>query len=131
MIRFVFNAGDMFFLVMIVLRKMLSLSVQKRIDYLTVSSMYNVYYNCAPSYMSQPNRLSNQHNYGTRNVSWNFSTQNVKSDSHNSFKFNGIKMWNNLPEMIQSCITKNLLKTKCKKHLLKEMKDEEDCEFVC
>ena len=94
--------------------------------------MYKVYYNCAPSYMqSQFTRLSNQHTYGTRNVNWNFSVPNVKSQGIKTFKFSGIKLWNNLPEVIRSCSTKELFKAKCKKHLSEIMKKEEDCEFVC
>jgi hypothetical protein len=133
MIRFVLNTGNRFHLSYDSFRKLQWLSVQKRMDYLTLSSMYNVYYHCAPSYMlSQFNRLSNQHHYGTRNVNWNFSVPNVKTQGHNSFKFNGIKLWNNLAEVMRSCRkSKDLFKIKCKKHLLIEMKNEQDCEFVC
>ena len=36
-----------------------------------------------------------------------------------------------LPEVIRACTTKHLFKTKCKKHLSKDMKNAEYCEFVC
>ena len=50
--------------------------------------------------ISQFQRMSSQHQHHTRNVSTGFILPHVKSNGYNSFKFNGIKMWNNLPTTI-------------------------------
>ena len=107
------------------------LSVQKRIDYLTLSSVYNVFTNSAPAYMlNQFSRTVNQHSHHTRNAAYSFSLPSVKSHGHNSFLFNGIKKWNSCNKSVKMCSSKDVFKSKCKLYLMEEMRKEECNDFV-
>ena len=120
MIRYIIGADSRFHLSFEHFKKLNSLSVNNRVEYLT--SMFNVHSKSAPEYMIK--LFSNTvHCHNTR-----FQHPCVKSSGHNSFCFNVVKMWNNLPFEIPS--TKSMFKTKCKNYLLSVMKKEQDDIFV-
>ena len=54
----------------------------------------------------------------------------VETNGHRSFKFNGIKLWNNLPGEIQDCTTKASFKLNCKKHLMEDVQKEEKDDYL-
>jgi len=131
MIRYILDSGSRFHVGYDSFSKLNWLSFQKRMEYLTLSTMFSVFNNCAPMYMiSQFSRMSNHHQHQTRSVSNSFALPRVNSHGHHSFRFNGIKMWNNLSNDIQSCNTKDMFKRKCKKYLMEELRKEETDVFV-
>ena len=130
-IRYVFGLGNRQHVGYCHFETLRWLSVHKRMDYLKLNLLYNVYHATAPPYMSsQFVRLSDSHGYSTRNVISNFCLPHVKSQGHTSFKFCAIKLWNSLPEFIKSSSTKDSFKFNCKRHLLQVMKKEESSDFV-
>ena len=103
------------------------LSVQRRIEYLTLCKMYDIFIGVAPTYLIRQ-VATKTHQYETRNSICNFALPCVKTNGHNSFLFNGIMLWNKLPFTPPG--TKENFKLECKKCLFNEMKTEETNEFV-
>ena len=68
--------------------------------------MYNVFNNAAPSYMCDMNRI--RHLYKTLGSNASYVVPRVKGQGCNSFKFNGIKMWNKLPVNVKTIQTKHV-----------------------
>ena len=126
MIRYIIGADSRFHLSFEHFKKLNSLSVNNRVEYLTLTSMFNVHSKSAPEYMIK--LFSNTvHCHNTR-FQRGYCLPCVKSSGYNSFCFNAVKMWNNLPFEIPS--TKSMFKTKCKNYLLSVMKKEQDDIFV-
>ena len=111
-------------------KKLNWLNVPKRIDYLTVCHFYNIYHGVAPPYMMDVVRTSDLHNHRTRNSSLNFVLPRVKSQGALTFKFNGIKLWNNLPEHIRLSAAASSFKTKTKILYMNEMGAQESGRFI-
>ena len=88
--------------------KLKLLDVGRRVDYLTLNLMYNIFHKLAPSYMCNVNLVS--HRYNTRRSDCAFVIPKVKGQGSKSFKFNGIKLWNNLPVAIRKAQTKDFFK---------------------
>ena len=103
------------------------LSVNKRYDYLTLSTLYNVFDGSAPKYMLD-SFSCHKHTYQTRNATNSFILPHVKTNGHNSYRFNSIKLWNSLP--FTPSESKDVFKNNCKLYLIDVMKREDDCEFV-
>jgi len=70
------------------------------------------------------------HSHNTRSQS-HFILPHVKGQGQKSFKFNGIRLWNQLPINIRSCDSKDTFKKQLKQELMLKMKNEEDCDFIC
>jgi len=104
------------------------LDVNRRVDYLTLSLMYNIFHGSAPTYLCNINTVS--HEYNTRNTCMTFVLPHVKSYGHKSFFFNGVKLWNALPVFIKKFDDKNKFKYACKKHLMYKMYFDESSDFV-
>ena len=62
--------------------------------------------------------------YQSRNISFKFVLCSVKSNGHNSYQCNGIKLWTKLP--FQSSDSKDSSKCTRKSFLLEKMKREEE-----
>ena len=62
---------------------------------MSLNLMFNIFNNVAPSYMCDTNRISHRHN--TRQSDSAFVVPSVKGQGSKSFKFNGSKLWNELP----------------------------------
>ena len=84
------------------------LDVKGRVNYLAFSVMYNVFNNAAPSYMCDMNRI--RHLYNTRGSNAFYVVRHVKGQGCKSFKFNGIKLWNELPVNVNTIQTKYVFK---------------------
>ena len=64
------------------------LSMEKRMDYLKLSMLYNVYYCCAPPYMlEQFVKSTNNHSHSTIMSTVIFFVPQVKTQGHNSLNF--------------------------------------------
>jgi len=110
-------------------KKVNFLNVQNRIDYLSLNMMYKIFNNTAPSYMSDyiP-RFAQSH--CTRNSVNSFEILHVKTHGSRSFKFNGVKLWNSLPNYIKCAENKDTFKYKCKQYLTKKMVIKENAIYV-
>ena len=122
-IRYVLGYDSRYHLSCVDFRKIKYLNVANRVDYLTMNTMYNIFHKTAPSYMCNVEIICHGHN--TRGSNLSFAIPHVKSQGSKSFKFNGIKLWNELPRKIKESDTKRDFKSKCKEHLMKKMENEE------
>jgi hypothetical protein len=103
------------------------LNVKYRIDYLTLSHMYNVFNGNAPSYLC--NIEDTRHEYNTRSQS-SYILPHVKTQGKKTFKYNGIRLWNSLSLELRCSNSKEIFKQNLKEVFMLKMKDEEESEFV-
>lgn len=96
------------------------LDVQHRIDYITLSHMYNVFSKTAPSYMQSGMNFV-FHNYNTRRSRLAYVVPRVNTQGSHTFYYSGIKLWNDLPIDIKECSSREVFKKACKKHLFEKM----------
>ena len=99
------------------------LDVSRRVDYLTLTLMYSIVHNIAPSYLCAIKRVS--HSYNTRWSSFSFTIPKVKTQGTLSFRYNSIKLWNSLPMFIKTVENKDDFKSKCKMFFRDTMVKEE------
>ena len=102
------------------------LSVERRIEYLTLSSTFNIYNKTAPSYMIA-HFSGSEHSHNTRHHN-GFILPCVQTNGHHSFIFNAIKSWNSINMPIPTKVSH--FKSECKKLLMSKMKLEEEDAFV-
>mgnify|MGYP007048714126 CR=1 FL=1 len=96
------------------------LDVENRVDFLSLNTMYNISQQTAPLYLIEHvPRLVPKH--FTRRSQFAFIVSNVKSHGCVTFKFNGVKLWNELPFDIKTCDTKDKFKKKCKQALIEHI----------
>ena len=95
------------------------LNVSKRVDYLALNTMYNIFHNSAPSYMCTLDLVNHCYNTRGRNIS--YYVPKGKGQCSKSFKFGGAKLWNNLPLFIKEAKSKDDFKIKCKGFLMQQM----------
>ena len=127
MIRYIFDCDKRNHVSFDHFKKLNYLSVKRRIEYLSLSSMYNVFDSSAPMYILKQFSRS-CHKYNTRRSQNSFTLPNVKSNGHNSFMYNGAKLWNDVNFKIPE--TRDLFKSKCKRYMMYKIKNEEENEFV-
>ena len=109
--------------------KLKFLDVVSRVDYLSLNIMYNVYNETAPEYMCQYiSKLVPSHN--TRNSVNAFQIDRVGSHGVHTFKWNGVKLWNKLPNDVKCAKTKSDFKIQCKRCLMKKMVNDEMNEYT-
>jgi len=128
-IRFIINQEPRYHLSYSDFRKVNYLDVDSRVDFITLNLMYNIAYQTAPVYMSDyiPRKAKLQ---CTRNSDLSFMLPHVKTPGSHSFKFNGIKLWNSLPNYIKCAESKDIFKLKCKQYLFDQMYQQENQEFL-
>ena len=129
-VRFILGKDPRHHLMYTDFRKVKYLNVKTRIDYLTLNTMYNIFYGTAPSYLCVFKKVSDVHSYSTRRSNKSYVIPHVKSQGSKSFSFNGCKLWNNLPNNIKSELTKDGFKSKCKEFLFNRMLSEEESDFI-
>ena len=128
LIRYVLDYDSRHHLVHSDFAKVKYLSVEKRVEYLTICMMYKIYHHDAPSYMCKIDQISHKH--VTRNRSMSFVVPQVGSHGLKSFFYNGIKLWNSLPHHIRQVKPKDSFKLKCKRHLMYQMKCDAESDFT-
>ena len=104
------------------------LDINARVDYMSLNLMFNIFNNVAPSYMCDINRISHRHN--TRQSDSAYVVPGVKGQGSKSFKFNGSKLWNELPTNVKHVQQKNRFKKECKALLMTRMKEKEEMNVV-
>ena len=115
---------------------------------MSLNLMFNIFNNVAPSYMCDINRISHRQN--TRQSEHSdvlvlshgaltpvhladssaFVVPGVKGQGSKSFKFNGSKLWNELPTNMKHVQQKNRFKKECKALLMTRMKEKEEMNVV-
>ena len=95
---------------------------------MSLNLMFNIFNNVAPSYMCDINRISHRHN--TRQSDSAYVVPGVKGQGSKSFKFNGSKLWNELPTNVKHVQQKIRFKKECKALLMTRMKEKEEMNVV-
>ena len=95
---------------------------------MSLNLMFNIFNNVAPSYMGDINRISHRHN--TRQSDSAYVVPGVKGQGSKSFKFNGSKLWNELPTNLKHVQQKIGFKKECKALLMTRMKEKEEMNVV-
>ena len=90
--------------------------------------MYSILKRTGPSYMCNFELIG--HSYGTRKSKLSFVIPHVNTQGSYSFKFCGIKLWNELPLNIKNSVNKSEFKSKCKTFLFDKMKRIENSDFT-
>ena len=85
------------------------LPVHMRTEQLKLNHMYDISKGNAPNYMTSMFEKSNN-THDTRNSMSVFTIPRVNKFGLNSFKYTGIKLWNNLPLNIKIKTSKNVFK---------------------
>lgn len=129
-VRFVLALSPRTHLVAAHFKKLNWLVVSARVDYLTLCHMFNCISGTAPKYLKIFNNIKCIHQHSTRYSELSVFVERVKSNGMATFKFNGAKLWNNLPLTIKSSPNKNVFKKKCRKHLQNEMAKKEANVFL-
>ena len=128
MIRYLLNYGCRRHIGFSDFKKSNCLDINARVDYMSLNLMFNIFNNVAPSYMCDINRISHRHN--TRQSDSAFVVPGVKGQGSKSFKFNGSKLWNELPTNMKHVQQKNRFKKECKALLMTRMKEKEEMNVV-
>ena len=93
------------------------LHVHMRTEQLKLNNMYKISNGTAPNYMTSMFEKSNN-THDTRNSMSVFTIPRVHKFGLNSFKYTGIKLWNNLPLTIKTKTSKNVFKKSVKQYTL-------------
>jgi len=95
------------------------LDVSRRVQYLSLSIMFNIHHKTAPAYLCNIVPVSHSHN--TRRSNSCYVIPMAKSQGCKTFIICAIKLWNSLPNVIKMLESKSIFKTKCKCHLMNQM----------
>ena len=107
------------------------LNVSERISQLSLNHVFKIKTGCSPSYLKEMFvEVSNHHNFDTRNSSLNLFVPSVKGVDANSFFFQGIKLWSNLPSNLKSISNYMSFKRRVKSHLSDKAFAKEESSFV-
>ena len=103
-------------------KRLSMLNVAKRVDYLALVHMFKISQGIAPTYLNKAVHVTHSHN--TRRSNLAFSVPQVKSQGAKTFNYNGIILWNNLPNEIKTSLTVSVFKSQCKVYCLNQMHNE-------
>ena len=78
------------------------LKVEDRAKQLRLNHVFDIYHDYAPQYLHQNFiKVLNSHVYNTRGSTYNFTVPAIKGCESESFCYNVILDWNNLPDNIK------------------------------
>ena len=118
MIRYVLNYSNRTHLVANDVNEVKCMSIENRIKYLAASHVFNCIGEQAPEYLQVFERVNESHHYNTRHSVNALILPKVGSYGIKSFHYIGAKIWNSLPDEIQTTFSKSLFKVRCKKHFM-------------
>ena len=130
MIRFVLGKNSRFHVGYKEFKNLNWLNVTRRVDYFTYLLMFNISCGTAPDYMSSLFKSKNSIQCITRRNQKSFVLPHVKSRERQGFRFNGVRLWNNLPGFMKDIVCRNSFKNKVKTFLMHEMGALEKDSFV-
>ena len=87
-------------------------SIENRIKYLAASHVYNCIDGQAPEYLQVYERVNEFQHYNTRHSVNALILPKVGSYGIKSFHYTGAKIWNSLPDGIQTTCSKSLFKVR-------------------
>ncbi len=107
------------------------LPVNSRVSQIVLNHMFKIVNKTSPSFL-QDNiiRSSKIHNHSTRSGSQAIFQPRTGTHGQKSFYFNGIKLWNSLPHMVQTQQCKDIFKKEVKQHLFNEISRSERAIFT-
>ena len=103
------------------------LPVQSRVNQLQLNLMYNIFNNCAPSYLMSSVQLNT--NTRTRYNQSSFNAIRLSSFGVNSFSHTGVKLWNDLPIQVKLSQSKYNFKKGVKEHFLSRLRQDTENSF--
>ena len=127
MIGYVLNYSNRTHLVANDFNEVKWMSIENRIKYLAASICGRIKYlthvvTCidkqAPEYLQVFERVNESHHYNTRHSVNALILPKVGSYGIKSFHYIGAKIWNSLPNEIQTTFSKSLFKVRCKNHFI-------------
>ena len=118
MIRYVLNYSNRTHLVANDFNEVKWMSIENRIKYLAASHVFNCIEEQAPEYLQVFERVNESHHYNTRHSVNALIIPKGGSYGMKSFHYIGAKIWNSLPDEIQTTSSKSLFKVRCKKHFM-------------
>ena len=118
MITYVLNYSNRTHLVANDFNEVKWMSIENRIKYLAASHVFNCIDEQAPEYLQVFERVNESHHYNTRHSVNALILPKVGSYGMKSFHYIGAKIWNSLPDEIQTTSSKSLFKVRCKKHFM-------------
>ena len=114
MIRYVLNYFNRTHLVANDLNEAKWMSIENILKYLAASHVYNCIDGQPPEYLQVLERVNESHHYNTRHSVNALILPKVGSCGIKSFHYIGPKIWNSLPDGIQTTFSKSLFKVRCK-----------------
>ena len=131
MVRFILNKDARSHIGQEELHSVKLLNVPDRVKQLKLNHVYNIFNGTSPSYLSQNfTRVSDQHQYNTRQSSLNFIVPNVSGQAKQTFFYTSINVWNSLPSCTKNCSSRNSFKRHIKDFLVNQSIDRENNDFV-
>ena len=94
------------------------INIENRIKYLATSHIFNCIGEQAPEYLQVFERVNEFHHCNTRHSVNALILPKVGSYGIKSFHYIGAKIWNSLPDEIQTTFSKSLFKVRCKKYFM-------------
>ena len=130
-VRFILNIGPRTHIGQCELNKVGILNTSDRVSQLMLNHMYNVYNGTAPEYLCNNfTRLNTQHSHCTRNSEHNFVLPMVHGVAKSIFFYNGVKIWNELPDSVKCLTSKHDFKQNVKFFLKNRTLAEEGSSFL-
>ena len=123
MIRYVLNYSNRTHLVANDFNEVKWMSIENRIKYLAASHVFNCIDEQAPEYLQVFERVNESHHYYTRHSINALILPKAGSYGMKSFHYIGAKIWNSLPDEIQTTFSKSLFKVRCKKNFISILSD--------
>ena len=118
MIRYVLNYSNRTHLLANDFNEVKWMSIENRIKYLATRHVFNCINEQAPEYLQVFGRVNESHHYNTRHSVNALILPKAGSHGIKSFHYIGAKIWNSLPDEIQTTFSKSLFKVRCKKHFM-------------
>ena len=107
------------------------LNVDRRVKQMRLNHVFNIVHNTAPSYLSLNFTNTRQHYSNTMSAnSLDLRLPSIKLCQDQTFYFNAIMDWNNLPTTIKQIRNRTSFKQSVKKHLMEDLKLCEESSFV-
>jgi hypothetical protein len=128
-VRYILDYEPRHHLVCADFKKLRFLDVESRVDYLCLNIMFTIFKETAPAYMLDyiPRNFQS---HCTRQSLNTFVLPHVKSHGSLSFKWNGVRLWNSLPNFLKCATSKDSFKYKCKKFLFDKMVKKESMDYI-
>ena len=121
-IRFILNKDYMYHITEDDFKNLNFLNIQNRAKQLRLNHVFDIFNEVGPDYLSSNfTRVSNVHQYSTRNSAQNFRVPKSTTIISGSFYYNAIQDWANLPSAIKSISDKPSFKKSVKTHLFNQI----------